>query len=172
MPALKNIKRLSGASLLILANKQDIKGALSPEEIAKVLNLEAMDKTRHWRIVGCSAYTGEGLIEGFDWYVEGGMGSVSLAIGNAAKEAGAHIITRADVKQLLVEDSGRVNGVLLGDGMPVHSLIVLSNATPYKTFKELTPDDVLPDDFIRAIKNSDYSSAGFEKRKFGHGKPN
>ncbi|EXB37258.1 putative ADP-ribosylation factor [Morus notabilis] len=66
-------ERLSGASLLILANKQDIKGALSPKEIAKVLNLEAMDKTRvtrHWRIVGCSAYTGEGLLEGFDWFVQ------------------------------------------------------------------------------------------------------
>ncbi|KAK3017145.1 hypothetical protein RJ639_007820 [Escallonia herrerae] len=73
-------ERLSGASLLILANKQDIQGALSPDEITKaswysilllqVLNLEAMDKTRHWRIVGCSAYTGEGLLEGFDWLVQ------------------------------------------------------------------------------------------------------
>ncbi|KAK4716863.1 hypothetical protein R3W88_015201 [Solanum pinnatisectum] len=26
----------------------------------EVLNLEAMDNSRHWRIVGCSAYTGEG----------------------------------------------------------------------------------------------------------------
>ncbi|KAH9771652.1 ADP-ribosylation factor-like protein 2 [Citrus sinensis] len=63
-------ERLSGASLLILANKQDINGALTPTEIAKVLNLEAMDKTRHWKIVGCSAYTGEGLLEGFDWLVQ------------------------------------------------------------------------------------------------------
>ncbi|KAK4478264.1 hypothetical protein RD792_017550 [Penstemon davidsonii] len=65
-----NGKRLSGASLLIFANKQDIQGSLSPDEIAKVLNLEAMDKSRHWRIVGCSAYTGEGLLEGFDWLVQ------------------------------------------------------------------------------------------------------
>ncbi|KAL8123787.1 ADP-ribosylation factor-like protein 2 [Apium graveolens] len=63
-------ERLSGSSLLILANKQDIQGALSPDEIAKVLNLEALDKTRHWRIVGCSAYTGMGLLEGFDWLVQ------------------------------------------------------------------------------------------------------
>ncbi|XP_043810070.1 ADP-ribosylation factor-like protein 2 isoform X3 [Manihot esculenta] len=63
-------ERLSGASLLILANKQDLKGALTPEEIAKVLNLENMDKTRHWKIMGCSAYTGEGLLEGFDWLVQ------------------------------------------------------------------------------------------------------
>ncbi|KAL5999471.1 ADP-ribosylation factor-like protein 2 [Asimina triloba] len=59
-------ERLSGASLLILANKQDIQGALTPAEIAKALNLEAMDRTRHWKIVGCSAYTGEGLLAGFD----------------------------------------------------------------------------------------------------------
>ncbi|KAL6184197.1 hypothetical protein ACLB2K_045601 [Fragaria x ananassa] len=63
-------ERLSGSSLLILANKQDIKGALTLEEISKVLNLEAIDKTRHWNIVGCSAYTGEGLLEGFDWLVQ------------------------------------------------------------------------------------------------------
>ncbi|KAG5594456.1 hypothetical protein H5410_035688 [Solanum commersonii] len=63
-------ERLSGASLLIFANKQDIQGALSPDEIAKVLNLEAMDNSRHWRIVGCSAYTGDGLLEGFDWLVQ------------------------------------------------------------------------------------------------------
>ncbi|KAI3853628.1 hypothetical protein MKW98_025145 [Papaver atlanticum] len=63
-------ERLSGATLLILANKQDIQGALTPLEIAKVLNLDAMDKTRHWKIVGCSAYTGEGLLEAFDWMVQ------------------------------------------------------------------------------------------------------
>lgn len=53
-------------------------------------------------------------------YVEGGMGSVSLAISNAAKEAGAHIVTSAEV--------------LLADGTPVRSSVVLSNATPYKTY--------------------------------------
>ncbi|XP_062010843.1 uncharacterized protein LOC133727254 [Rosa rugosa] len=92
-------------------------------------------------------------------YVEGGMGSVSMAIGNAAREAGAHIVTSAEVQQMLINDSGKVDGVLLSDGSRVHSSIVLSNATPYKTFKELVPDDVLPDDFLCAIKYSDYSSA-------------
>ncbi|XP_043807167.1 uncharacterized protein LOC110601023 isoform X3 [Manihot esculenta] len=41
------------------------------QELEKyVLKLENMDKTRHWKIVGCSAYTGEGLLEGFDWLVQ------------------------------------------------------------------------------------------------------
>ncbi|KAJ6740087.1 PHYTOENE DEHYDROGENASE [Salix purpurea] len=92
-------------------------------------------------------------------YVEGGMGSVSSAIANAARESGAHIVTSAEVSQLMVKDSGTVNGVLLADGTEVISPIVLSNATPYKTFMELVPNNTLPDDFTRALKYSDYSSA-------------
>lgn len=92
-------------------------------------------------------------------YVEGGMGSVSLAIGNAAKEAGATIITNAEVSKLMIDDSGTVTGVTLADGTHLHSSVVLSNATPYKTFMELVPESILPDDFSRAVKHSDYSSA-------------
>ncbi|GJN23711.1 hypothetical protein PR202_gb11380 [Eleusine coracana subsp. coracana] len=36
----------------------------------EVLDLHAMDKSRHWLIEGCSAHTGEGLLEGFDWLVQ------------------------------------------------------------------------------------------------------
>ncbi|KAL5754649.1 hypothetical protein ACOSP7_022869 [Xanthoceras sorbifolium] len=91
-------------------------------------------------------------------HVEGGMGSVSLAISKAAREAGVLILTNAEVSQLMIKDSGEVNGVLMVDGTRVHSSIVLSNATPYKTFTELVPQNVLPDDFIHAIKCSDYNS--------------
>ncbi|OIW09759.1 hypothetical protein TanjilG_18674 [Lupinus angustifolius] len=72
------------------------------------------------------------------------MGSISKAIGNAAMEAGAQVITNAEV--------------VLADGIEVHSSVVLSNATPYRTFVELVSDNVLPVDFVRAIKNPDYSS--------------
>ncbi|KAJ4963842.1 hypothetical protein NE237_023781 [Protea cynaroides] len=92
-------------------------------------------------------------------YVEGGMGSVSLAISNAAREAGAHIVTDAEVLQLMINDeSGAAEGVLLADGTAVHSSVVLSNATPYRTFMELVPQSFLPEEFHRAIKNIDYSS--------------
>nr|BAJ86191.1 predicted protein [Hordeum vulgare subsp. vulgare] len=47
-------ERLAGSSLLVFANKQDIQGALKPDEIAKVLNLEVMNKDRHWKIVGAA----------------------------------------------------------------------------------------------------------------------
>ncbi|KAH7860808.1 hypothetical protein Vadar_018268 [Vaccinium darrowii] len=91
-------------------------------------------------------------------YVEGGMGSVSSAISKAAKEAGTHIVTDAEVSTLMIEDCGAVDGVILADGTKVHSKVILSNATPYKTFVELVPENVLPGDFLRAVKNLDYSS--------------
>jgi len=61
-------ERLAGASLLVFANKQDIEGALSPEEIREALELDGVT-TRHWRIGACSAYTGSGLAHGVDWIV-------------------------------------------------------------------------------------------------------
>ncbi|XP_058186199.1 uncharacterized protein LOC131303374 isoform X3 [Rhododendron vialii] len=91
-------------------------------------------------------------------YVEGGMGSVSLAISKAAKEAGTHIVTDAEVLTLMIKDCGAVDGVILADGTKVHSKVILSNATPYKTFMELVPENVLHGDFLRAVKNLDYSS--------------
>lgn len=64
--------KLAGASLLIFANKQDIEGALSSQEIASVLELDVNDayKKRHWSIQSCSAVTGEGLVAGMDWIVD------------------------------------------------------------------------------------------------------
>ncbi|KAF9620360.1 hypothetical protein IFM89_011095, partial [Coptis chinensis] len=91
-------------------------------------------------------------------YVEGGMGAISLAISNAATEAGAYIVTNTECT--ISEDSGAINGVLLADGTRVQSSVVLSNATPYRTFMELIPQTALPTDFYYAIKNSDYSSPG------------
>ena len=63
-------EKLAGASLLVFANKQDLGGALSYEEIAKALNLNGEEMAgHHWNITGCSAVTGKGLEEGFDWVV-------------------------------------------------------------------------------------------------------
>eukprot|EP00601_Ochromonadales_sp_CCMP2298_P002927 CAMPEP_0173180220 /NCGR_PEP_ID=MMETSP1141-20130122/6580_1 /TAXON_ID=483371 /ORGANISM="non described non described, Strain CCMP2298" /LENGTH=186 /DNA_ID=CAMNT_0014103017 /DNA_START=52 /DNA_END=612 /DNA_ORIENTATION=+ len=64
-------EKLAGSSLLIFANKQDLGGALSFEQIAEYLDLSADDVSgRHWKIVGASAMTGEGLAKGFDWLVD------------------------------------------------------------------------------------------------------
>ena len=61
-------EKLAGATLLIFANKQDLPGALSKEEIASLLELEKIIN-RHWMIFSCSAVTGDGLPDGVSWIV-------------------------------------------------------------------------------------------------------
>lgn len=69
---LKNLlkeERLLGATLLVLANKQDLKGALSCQKIKHLLELDSIT-THHWKIVGCSALSGLNLLSAIDWLLE------------------------------------------------------------------------------------------------------
>ncbi|KAN0062804.1 hypothetical protein ACQY0O_004624 [Thecaphora frezii] len=61
-----NDEQVAKAPILVLANKQDIKGSMSPAEISEALALTAF-RERTWQIFGCSALTGKGLTEGLDW---------------------------------------------------------------------------------------------------------
>ncbi|KAG2379144.1 hypothetical protein C9374_007782 [Naegleria lovaniensis] len=56
---------LQNVKLLVLANKQDLPQALSASQVAKELNLNSVKQ--EWFIQPCSARTGKGLYEGFDW---------------------------------------------------------------------------------------------------------
>ncbi|XP_067681058.1 ADP-ribosylation factor-like protein 2 [Haliotis asinina] len=62
-------ERLAGATLLVFANKQDLPGALTSDEIRAALELDDI-KTHHWLIQDCSAVTGEHLLEGIDWVID------------------------------------------------------------------------------------------------------
>ena len=59
-------EQVTKAPILVWANKQDIKGAMTPSEISESLALTAF-RERTWQIFGCSALTGKGLTEGLDW---------------------------------------------------------------------------------------------------------
>ena len=59
---------LKDASLLVMANKQDMPGALNAAQISEALGLATI-KDRQWSIQETSATKGEGLFEGFDWLV-------------------------------------------------------------------------------------------------------
>ncbi|ETO34291.1 hypothetical protein RFI_02802 [Reticulomyxa filosa] len=63
-------ERLAGATLLILANKQDLSGALDVKDIVETLELKKLEKSRHYYVQACSAVTGKGLREGVDWLVK------------------------------------------------------------------------------------------------------
>ncbi|XP_060943515.1 pyridine nucleotide-disulfide oxidoreductase domain-containing protein 2 [Limanda limanda] len=91
-------------------------------------------------------------------YAEGGMGGVSQAIASAARSYGVDIFTEKDVEQVLVGSDGAARGVVLKDGTEISSKVVLSNATPYVTFKNLTPQAALSPEFIKAVDQIDYTS--------------
>ncbi|VDP13659.1 unnamed protein product, partial [Soboliphyme baturini] len=63
-------ERLLGATLLVMANKQDLLGALTADEIRTELDLDSITSSHHWNIVSCSAVTGQNLVEAMEWLVK------------------------------------------------------------------------------------------------------
>ena len=61
-------KGLNNQPILVLANKQDLNGALCINDIIKKLEIEKI-KDRDWILLGTSVKTGEGIEEGFDWLI-------------------------------------------------------------------------------------------------------
>lgn len=59
-------EQLKDSILLVMANKQDIKGCLSAQQIKTRLALGKL-KDRTWAIKKCIAITGEGVLEAMDW---------------------------------------------------------------------------------------------------------
>lgn len=62
-------ERLAGASLLVLANKQDLAGALPSDQIENILELSKI-KTHNWALYPVSAVRGDNMMEPFDWLVK------------------------------------------------------------------------------------------------------
>jgi len=61
-------ENLKSAKVLVFANKQDLKSAMTPAEVSEGLGLHNY-KNHHYHIQQCCALTGEGLYEGMDWIV-------------------------------------------------------------------------------------------------------
>jgi phytoene dehydrogenase-like protein len=79
---------------------------------------------------------GQGPVWG---YVKGGMGMVSFAIADAAREAGAQLACGVPVAEIVPEE-----GVRLEDGTFIHARTVICNADPKVALRLLTE---LPEDY-------------------------
>ncbi|KAK3285410.1 hypothetical protein CYMTET_6986 [Cymbomonas tetramitiformis] len=62
-------EELVGAVVLVFANKQDLKDAMTTAELSESLGLHHI-KTHNWQIQACCALTGEGLFEGLGWIAQ------------------------------------------------------------------------------------------------------
>uniref|UniRef100_A0A0D6R3M6 ADP-ribosylation factor n=1 Tax=Araucaria cunninghamii TaxID=56994 RepID=A0A0D6R3M6_ARACU len=64
--AIVNDPLMRNSVILVFANKQDLKGAMTPAEVCDGLGLSNL-QNRRWHIQGTCATKGEGLYEGLDW---------------------------------------------------------------------------------------------------------
>jgi phytoene dehydrogenase-like protein len=90
-------------------------------------------------------------------YVEGGMGRLAEALADAAREAGAEILTETPVARIAVA-SGRARGVVLEDGSSVEAHAVISGADPHRTFLGMLGAEQLPAELARAVAGLDFRS--------------
>ncbi|KAM7277948.1 hypothetical protein ACFE04_005082 [Oxalis oulophora] len=60
---------LQQSVILVFANKQDLKDAMTPAEITDALSLHSI-KNHDWHIQACCALTGDGLYDGLGWIAQ------------------------------------------------------------------------------------------------------
>jgi len=77
------------------------------------------------------------------WMIaKGGMGTVSKIFADAARAAGAVLLTGTPVTAVTV-DNGAASGVVLADGRSIGARVVLGSCDPYRLMS-LVPDGALP----------------------------
>ena len=89
--------------------------------------------------------------------VKGGMGALTEALSNAAREAGAQIRTGVEVSEIRVKD-GQAVAVVLAGGEEIGARAVVSNADPKTTFLRLVDPSDLEPSFLTKTRN--YRSMG------------
>src|ERR1051326_2487103 len=94
-------------------------------------------------------------------YVRGGMGGLTLALAQAARDLGVDVVCDADVRQIVIERGAAV-GAVFGDGRAVKASIVASNADAHVTFERLIDPRLLPPDFAEAVRRISYDSASLK----------
>lgn len=82
--------------------------------------------------------------------VRGGMGAVAAAFADAARAAGARILTGTRVEAITVT-AGAVDGVALADGGTLAARTVLGACDPFR-LAELAGEDSLPEELVTRLR--------------------
>ncbi|MES1917164.1 MAG: hypothetical protein MHM6MM_008920 [Cercozoa sp. M6MM] len=69
LSAVLSSDELRGVPLLVMANKQDLPGAVGVSELTERLALDQL-RDRKWHAQACIATTGDGIYEGLDWLAD------------------------------------------------------------------------------------------------------
>ncbi len=87
-------------------------------------------------------------------FVRGGMGGISEALANGARNFGAEIRLGTPVARVKVE-GGRAIGVVLASGEEIGASVVISNADPKRSLLGLVERSELDDDFVAEVEAID-----------------
>ena len=90
----------------------------------------------------------------------GGMGAITQAMAKRAQELGVTVRLNAPVKSV-VANTGRCSGVTLADGETFNARAVASNVNPKLLYQRLIDQNLLSQDFRRAINAYRCGSATF-----------
>ena len=85
-------------------------------------------------------------------FPQGGMGTVTRLLRQAAEDAGAEVRTGTPVAGVHVA-AGQVGGVTLTDDTAITARTVLSNADPQRTLTRLVPAKHLPGPFQKSVRS-------------------
>jgi phytoene dehydrogenase-like protein len=85
-------------------------------------------------------------------FPHGGLGSLTRAMAEAARHAGAEIRTQAEVEHIRVKN-GAVSSVVLADGEEISTDAVVSGVDPKRTFFNLLDPSQLDPTFALRIRN-------------------
>ncbi len=91
-------------------------------------------------------------------YVKGGMGGLTLALANAARDLGVEIKLEAEVAKILTKGN-RATGVVLANGDEFHAKKIASGVDCHLTFQKFLSPEQLPPEFNDAVARISYSSA-------------
>jgi len=91
-------------------------------------------------------------------FVKGGIGQLSAALANAARQHGAEIRAGIEVAQIKLS-ADKATGVVLKSGEEISGRVVISNADPRRTFFELAGAPNLGPTFVRRVRNIRYRGA-------------
>lgn len=89
---------------------------------------------------------------GNNCFAAGGMGAITQAMAKAAQQAGAEILTGAEVAEIKIKN-GSVEGVILASGEEIQARAVISNADPKRTFLKLMDPVLLSPTFTKRLQN-------------------
>jgi phytoene dehydrogenase-like protein len=76
----------------------------------------------------------------------GGMGAITQAMARTAASYGVEIETKAEVREIIVEE-GRGAGVVLCDGRTMRARAIAANVDPKRLYGRLVPGEALPKEF-------------------------